>query len=95
MKTVIVGPKYFRSNLPVGEVPETVAQQIDLANSGRMGKQMYPFNIKIKDDGLDAVYARAYLINGACRFKKYNFLDKIAYQVGRLFPLKGKNPYNG
>jgi hypothetical protein len=97
MKMVTVGPKYFRSQLPVGEVGEEVLKKIDLANEGRLGLQLYAFNMRVGkgETGETGTYVRAYVVNGACRFKKYGLVDKLKYAVGRLFVRKGKNPYNG
>lgn len=96
MSEVTVGPKYYRSRLPVGKVDELTAQQIELADQGQLGKQVFNFNLKIKDlgekDGVnEGLYSRAYVINGHCRFKRYGVIDKLKYAIGRLFPVKGKN----
>jgi hypothetical protein len=83
---VTIGPKYYRSVLPVGKVDlETVYPKIALADQCRLGQQMYTFNLLTHYEGNDSHYVGVYVINGHCRYKRYTFLDLLLYKVSQLF----------
>ncbi len=84
---VLIGPKSYRSVLPMGYVSGGVADAIDDAQVGSLGKQMYNFDVRISRVNKygEAYYERAYVMNGHCRFKRYSLLDRILYKIGRLF----------
>lgn len=84
---VLIGPKSFRSELPMGYVNGTVADKIEDATRGALGQQVFNFNIRVSRINKfgDAYYQKAFLLNGHCRFKRYSLLDRLMYKVGRLF----------
>lgn len=88
---VTVGPKSFRSRLPMGKVPVNVAEQIRLADIGALSRQIYNFNIRISrnkqvdSSTTEATYHRTFVLNGACRFKRYGIIDMLRYKIGRFF----------
>jgi hypothetical protein len=86
MSMVRIGPKYYRSALPVGKVEyETTFQHITLADQGRLGQQVYKFNLLLGYIGKDtSTYQQVYVINGHCRYKRYSLLDLAAYKVSQL-----------
>lgn len=83
---VRIGPKYYRSTLPVGKVEyETTFQKISLAEQGRLGQQVYNFNLLLGYIDKDtSTYIRAYVLNGHCRYKRYSLIDLAIYKVSQL-----------
>jgi hypothetical protein len=82
----------------MGKVSQKVFEKIDLADEGRLGTQLFNFNVKIGKDRkvpnsfqTESTYQQAYVLNGHCRFKKYSLLDVIAYKVVQL--LFGRSKY--
>lgn len=96
MKVITIGPKYYRSALPVGKVGQSVFEKIQLAEQGRLGTQLFYFNIRIGKEvkvpgGTEATYQKVYVMNGHCRYKRYNLLDLVAYRVSQLFGKRSKS----
>lgn len=90
---VRIGPKSYRSSLPIGYISGTIVDKLDAAEIGQMGNQIFNFNMRLRHlpDG-SSEYIRAFFLNGHLRFKRYNFLDVAIYKLAHLFQ---KSPYNG
>lgn len=86
---VRIGPKSYRSVLPVGFASGAIIDKMDAAEVGQMGQQIYSFNLRTSPVKLgEAYYERAFFLNGHCRFKRYSLVDLALYKLGRLFVRK-------
>lgn len=82
---VRIGPKSYRSRLPVGFVTGSVIDNIEAAEIGQLGKAFYNFNIRVSKEELgEAYYEAALVLNGHSNFKRYGLLDVVLYKLGRL-----------
>jgi hypothetical protein len=66
-----------------------VLDQIKLADSGQLGKQVLNFDVRLtkpSSDG-DAHFKRVFVINGHCRFKLYTLIDVVRYKLVRMLGL--------
>jgi len=95
VKVFTIGPKYYRSALPVGKVTESVLEKVLLAEQGRLGTQLYYFNLRTSKEvkvpgGTQAEYQKVYVMNGHCRYKRYTVLDLVAYRFFQLFGQRSK-----
>jgi len=93
MREVVIGPKSLRSEIPVGTVSSRVYEEILDAEVGQLGKQIYNFNMYL---GVEVVngervdrYYRAFVVNGHCRFKKYNLFDRLKYKLFKMLFSRG------
>lgn len=87
---VRIGPKSYRSELPIGYANGTIADKMDAANVGQMGQQIFNFNLRISKPNAfgESYYQRAFFLNGHCRFKRYGLLDVVLYKVAHVFKRK-------
>ena len=87
---VRIGPKSYRSQLPIGFISGPIVEKMDAATVGQMGQQIYNFNMKLQDnkDG-SSDYIRAFFLNGHLRFKRYTLLDVAIYKLAHMF-MKGQ-----
>lgn len=91
---VRIGPKSYRSALPIGHASGTIIDKMDGAERGQMGQQIFNFNLrvgpyrKLPDGSSESYYHRAFFLNGHCRFKRYNLLDVVLYKIAHLFTRK-------
>ena len=84
---VRIGPKSYRSALPVGFASGTIVDKMDAAAKGQMGQQIFNFDLrvgpqrKLPDGSTESYYQRAFFLNGHCRFRRYNLIDLIIYKI--------------
>ncbi len=77
MKTI--GPKSYRSKLPMGKVDDVVVNMIAVAEAGKMSDGVFTFDIHTRSG-----VRRGAILKWEVSYKKYNLFDKIAYATCRL-----------